>query len=90
SRMTLRPEPYEQFTNDTTYRMIDELAQLAAARNLSLLTMALAWVVTDPGVTAAIVGPRRPDQLAAMCAATDVELTAVDRATLGAVTTAGA
>ena len=90
SRMTLRPEPYEQFTNDTTYRMIDELAQHAAARNLSLLTMALAWVVTDPGVTAAIVGPRRPDQLAAMCAATDVELTAADRATLGAVTTAGA
>ena len=82
SRMTLRPGPYQQFTNDTTYRMIDELGRQAAARGLSLPTMALAWVVTDPGVAAAIVGPRRPDHLAAMCAAADVHLGADERAAL--------
>ncbi|HEY7177094.1 MAG TPA: aldo/keto reductase [Micromonosporaceae bacterium] len=85
SRMTLRPQPYAQFTNDMTYRMIDELDRRATARGLSLPTMALAWVVTDPSVTAAIIGPRRPEQLVAACAAADVELTADDRAEFTAV-----
>ncbi len=82
SRVSLRPEPYAQFTTGPTYRMIDELARTAMARGLTLATMALAWVVTDPGVTAAIVGPRRPDQLAAMCAAIDVTMTPNERAAL--------
>jgi len=75
SRMTLRPEPYAQFTNDATYRMIDELARAAMARGVSLATMALAWVLADPGVTAAIVGPRRPEQLASSGAALHIDLT---------------
>lgn len=82
SRMTLRPEPYGQFTTDATYRLIDVLDATAAARGLSLPTMALAWVLTDPGVTAAIVGPRRPDQLGPMVAAVDVPMTPDERAAL--------
>jgi aryl-alcohol dehydrogenase-like predicted oxidoreductase len=82
SRMALRPEPYAQFTTRTTYEMIDELSRTALTRGLSLPTMALAWVITDPGVTAAIVGPREPRQLAAMCAAIDVEMSPDERAAL--------
>ena len=82
SRMTLRPEPYGPFTTDATYRLIDALDATAAARGLSLPTMALAWVLTDPGVTAAIVGPRRPDQLVPMVAAVDVAMTADERTAL--------
>lgn len=87
SRMTLRPEPYAQFTNDATYRMLDELARTAMARGVSLPTMALAWVLSDPGVTAAIVGPRRPEQLASSCAAIHVDLTPDERAALTDIAT---
>jgi aryl-alcohol dehydrogenase-like predicted oxidoreductase len=82
SRMTLRPEPYASFTSGSTYRMIDELARRALARGLSLPTMALAWVLGDPGVTAAIVGPRTPGQMAAACAAIDVTMDPDEHAAL--------
>lgn len=79
SRMTLRPGPYEAIANDETYSVIEALDSRADARGISLPTMALAWVVTDPAVTSAIVGPRTPDQLALMCAAADLTMTAGER-----------
>ena len=85
SRMTLRPEPYASFTTGSTYRMIDELAETALARGLSLPTMALAWVINDPGVTAAIIGPRTPGQIAAACEAVEVTIDPQDHAALADV-----
>lgn len=85
SRMTLRPEPYASFTTGSTYQMIDELARTALARGLSLPTMALAWVINDPGVTAAIVGPRTPGQLAAACDAIDATIGPREHAALADV-----
>ena len=85
SRMTLRPEPYASFTTGSTYRMIDELAGVALARGLSLPTMALAWVINDPGVTAAIIGPRTPGQIAAACDAIDVTIDPREHAALADV-----
>ena len=40
-----------------------ELGHLAATRGLSLTHIALAWVVSRPGVASTIVGASRPDQL---------------------------
>ncbi|HEY9483264.1 MAG TPA: aldo/keto reductase [Micromonosporaceae bacterium] len=85
SRMTLRPEPYASFTTGSTYRMIDELARTALTRGLSLPTMALAWVLEDPGVTAAIIGPRTPSQIAAACDAIDVTIDPQEHAALADV-----
>jgi aryl-alcohol dehydrogenase-like predicted oxidoreductase len=84
SRMTLRPEPYAHLTVDATDKLIDAVDGAARMRGLALPTMALAWVLTDPGVTASIVGPRTPAQLDLMCAAVDIRLTADDRAGLTA------
>jgi 1-deoxyxylulose-5-phosphate synthase len=85
SRMTLRPEPYASFTSGSTYQMVDELARMALARGLSLPTMALAWVINDPGVTAAIIGPRTPGQMAAACDAIDVTMDPGEHAALADV-----
>jgi aryl-alcohol dehydrogenase-like predicted oxidoreductase len=85
SRMTLRPEPYASFTTGSTYRMIDELAGTALTRGLSLPTMALAWVINDPGVTAAIIGPRTPGQIVAACDAIDVTIDPREHAALADV-----
>jgi aryl-alcohol dehydrogenase-like predicted oxidoreductase len=90
SRMTLRPGPYAEFVNGSaTYRKIDLLTGLAGDRGLSLPTAALAWVLTDPGVTSAIIGPRTPEQLVAACAAADVTMSGDERAAFAAVEGSG-
>jgi aryl-alcohol dehydrogenase-like predicted oxidoreductase len=89
SRMTLRPEPYAQIATDETYALLDALRSRAEARGVSLATLSLGWVVTDPAVTAAIVGPRTPEQLVRMCAALDVALTPAERRELAGAAPAG-
>jgi aryl-alcohol dehydrogenase-like predicted oxidoreductase len=64
SRMTMRPEPYEHLRADAVYAALDVLA----ARGDSA-TLALAWLLADPRVTAVVVGPRRPEHLAPALAA---------------------
>jgi 1-deoxyxylulose-5-phosphate synthase len=90
SRMTLRPEPYARWNTRHMFAAIDALDRAAAARGVGLATLALAWVLTDPGVAAIIVGPRRPDQLAPALAALEVPLSPDERAALAALVPADA
>ena len=61
SRMTLRPEPYERFWNRDTFAAVDGLAGAASDLGVSTAGLALGWLHHHPGVTAPIVGPRRPE-----------------------------
>lgn len=63
SRMTLRPEPYLELRNERVWNALDGLRTLAAERDTSMATLALAWLLAQPQVTAVVVGPRRPEQL---------------------------
>jgi aryl-alcohol dehydrogenase-like predicted oxidoreductase len=58
SRMTLRPGPYASLRTDETYGRLERLAELGEPA-----TLALAWLLAEPRVTAVVVGPRRPEQL---------------------------
>jgi aryl-alcohol dehydrogenase-like predicted oxidoreductase len=58
SRMTLRPEPYEHLNTDEVFDGLDELE-----RQGDPATLAFAWLFAQPGVTAVVVGARRPEQL---------------------------
>ncbi len=51
-----------------------ELAELADEAGISLIHMALAFVLRHPAVTAAIIGPRTADHLDSQIGATDVHL----------------
>jgi aryl-alcohol dehydrogenase-like predicted oxidoreductase len=55
---------------------VDQLGQLAKQAGLSLVTMAVAWVLANPAVTSPIIGASRPDQLGASLAAVDLTLDA--------------
>jgi aryl-alcohol dehydrogenase-like predicted oxidoreductase len=79
SRMTLRPEPYQQWVNDHTLQGIQALGGHAAAHGVELATLALSWVLSDPMVSAIIVGPRRPEQLAPAIAALESPMPAAQR-----------
>ena len=52
----------------------DALATLAEEAGISLIHMALAFVIRHPAVTAAIIGPRTIEQLESQLGAADVEL----------------
>jgi aryl-alcohol dehydrogenase-like predicted oxidoreductase len=54
----------------------EALAQLAEEAGLSLVHLALAFVVNHPAVTAAIIGPRTMEHLEGQLGAADVELDA--------------
>lgn len=85
SRMTLRPEPYLHLVQDKTFRALDAFGKKADARGVSMASLAIAWVLAHPQVTAVIAGPRRPEQLEEARAALDVSLTAEERAELAAI-----
>jgi aryl-alcohol dehydrogenase-like predicted oxidoreductase len=84
SRMTLRPEPYQHLVNERIFQGLAALAEEARSRGLEMSTLALAWVLHHPRMSAAIVGPRRPAHLDSALAALEVTLTAEDAARLGA------
>jgi aryl-alcohol dehydrogenase-like predicted oxidoreductase len=63
SRMTQRPEPYEGFMSDGVFDALETLEHQAGARGISMAGLALAWLLSEPRLTAAVVGPTRPAQL---------------------------
>jgi aryl-alcohol dehydrogenase-like predicted oxidoreductase len=52
----------------------DQLAQLAEGAGISLIHLAIAFVIRHPAVTAAIIGPRTMEQLESQLGAADVVL----------------
>jgi aryl-alcohol dehydrogenase-like predicted oxidoreductase len=83
SRMTLRPGPYEHLRNDRTFDALEAFEGQARERNTSPATLALAWALASPAVTAVVVGPRRPQQLQPALDALELDLSPLERDTIG-------
>jgi aryl-alcohol dehydrogenase-like predicted oxidoreductase len=62
--------------NQRRIEIADALAELAEKHDLTLVDMAIAFVLEHPGVTSAIIGPRTMDQLTSQLGAADVTLDA--------------
>jgi aryl-alcohol dehydrogenase-like predicted oxidoreductase len=60
--------------NKAKFEAADKLARLAEESGMTLIQMALAFVISHPAVTAAIIGPRTMDHLESQLAALDVTL----------------
>ncbi len=75
SRMTLRPEPYTDFTKSAVFDALERFRAAASERGVDMATLALAWLLGHPLVTAIVIGPRSPQHLAPAQAALDLELT---------------
>src|SRR4051812_41343133 len=60
--------------NQRKLEAADALAKLAEDAGLSLIEMAIAFVINHPAVTAAIIGPRTMEQLESQLTAADVKL----------------
>jgi aryl-alcohol dehydrogenase-like predicted oxidoreductase len=64
----------ERYWQQAQLEAVERLRKFFEPRGRSLVTVAIAWVMRQPGVTSAIVGASRPEQLDASLAAADVSL----------------
>jgi aryl-alcohol dehydrogenase-like predicted oxidoreductase len=65
-----------QFT--ATLQLVDQLRPIAERNGKTLAQLAISWILRRSEVTAAIVGARRPDQIAETSAASDRDLSDKD------------
>ncbi len=79
SRVDLRPQPYQRLMNPRTFQAIDALRAAAAERGVETGALALAWVISHPAVTSALIGPRRVEHFEPWLAAVAIHLSADER-----------
>jgi aryl-alcohol dehydrogenase-like predicted oxidoreductase len=83
---TAGPRYQERYWHDREFESVEALKGVAEDAGMSLTTMAVAWVLANPAVTAPIVGASRPEQLADSLAAAERPLGADLKARLDELT----
>ena len=75
----------KRYGDETHYAVAERFTQYAADRGYSPATLAVAWVMNHPAVTAPIIGARNLEQLEASLAAAEIEMTPAWRAEISAL-----
>jgi len=76
-----------RYWHDREFETVAELRGVAEDEGVPLVTLAVAWVLAHPAVTAPIVGASRPDQLDASLAAAELTLSEELKSRLDEMTT---
>jgi aryl-alcohol dehydrogenase-like predicted oxidoreductase len=63
-----------RYWQDAQFQVVEQLGKECESRGTALATAAVAWVLAQPGITSAIVGASRPEQLDATLAGATLEL----------------
>ena len=76
SRADRLPERFDlsQPANQRKLDAVEDLAQLAEKAGITLIQLAIAFVLNHPAITAALIGPRTMEQLESQLTAADVDL----------------
>ena len=76
SRLSRVPARYDlgRASNQLKLQAVEQLALLAESKGHTLVHMALAFVLANPSITSAIIGPRTLDQLTSQLGAIDLVL----------------
>jgi aryl-alcohol dehydrogenase-like predicted oxidoreductase len=69
---------------DKTHDFLDRLRPIAAEAGVTLAQLVVAWTVRQPGITVALCGAKRPEQIQETAAAMKLELTAEQLARIDA------
>jgi aryl-alcohol dehydrogenase (NADP+) len=83
---TAGPTYQERYWHERELATVEALRPLAADAGMSMVQMAVAWVLANPVITAPIVGATRPEQLDDMVSAVDKALDPGLRSRLDALT----
>src|SRR5262249_4141750 len=68
---TAGPRYRERYWHEPEFETVEALRKVAAEAGSSLATLAIRWALSNPAITAPIVGASRPDQLADSLAAAE-------------------
>jgi aryl-alcohol dehydrogenase-like predicted oxidoreductase len=63
---------------EDVYDVVEQLEPIARSKDCTLVQLALAWVMQQPGITSPIIGPRTMEQLEEYLGAAAIELTRAD------------
>lgn len=58
-----------RYWHDAQFEAVERLKAVVEGKGLNMVSVAIAWVLLQPGITSAIIGASRPDQLDANIAA---------------------
>ena len=75
-----------RYWNERAFATVEALQGVAQEAGLDMVTMAVAWVMANPIITAPIIGASRPEQLAPALAAASLELAPDLKARLDEIT----
>jgi aryl-alcohol dehydrogenase-like predicted oxidoreductase len=64
----------ERYWNEQAFATVETLKTIAGDAGVALTTLAVAWVLANPAITAPIIGASRPEQLAEVLAAIALRL----------------
>jgi aryl-alcohol dehydrogenase-like predicted oxidoreductase len=79
SRAAREPDHFDHgdaAVRDRKRELVTELTAVADSAGLTLIQLALGFVLAHPAITSALIGPRTPEQLTALLEAADVNLSA--------------
>ena len=66
----------DRYWNERSFATVTQLHKLAAEAGVPLATLAVAWVMAQPQITAPLLGASRPEQLQSTLAAAEYKLDA--------------
>jgi len=73
----------ERYWHQSQFQAVEQLQNFFAARGKALVTAAVAWVLAQPGITSAIIGASKPEQLEESLAAATFTLDEQERELCG-------
>ncbi len=76
----------QRYWKEREFDTVEAVVKLAGEQGLEPATLAVAWVLAHPAITAPLIGASRPEQLKASVAAVDVQLAPALKAQLDALT----
>lgn len=56
-------EIYKGEQRERTHRIVDRLSQIASDEKMTVAQLSIGWAISQPGISAALVGAKRPDQI---------------------------
>ncbi|HJN50799.1 MAG: aldo/keto reductase [Pseudomonadales bacterium] len=64
----------ERYWHEVQFKAVEELKQVVADRDMNMVSVAIAWVLAQEGISSAIIGASSPEQLDANLAALEITL----------------
>lgn len=74
TRAAYNPNYWKRYNSDENFAKLEKLSAIGKESGLPLTTLAVAWILSKPAVTAPIIGASSPDQVDENCRISDTKV----------------